>query len=210
GVTVPPNTSGTFPFSAYFTVPTTSVVDVTDDSGAPPPTKDAASPIPGLTAGSMPGRIASIPIPDAGLGLATRALPNAIAARTYNVYAVIRGGSAPYTCAATGLPGTLTVGPNAVAVPSGPLAGRQACQISGTAPGAGTFADLGAVHLRCHRTPGYAYCRTECRRCAQRTAGRQASLPDFRNCAGCGHFRRGPDGHRQQRPSAGGERRLLL
>jgi hypothetical protein len=51
---------------------------------------------------------------------------------------LIRGGSAPYTCSATGLPAGITVGPNAVAVPSGPLAGRQACQISGTAPGAGS------------------------------------------------------------------------
>jgi len=137
GVTIPPNSSGGFPFQAYFTVPASPFVDIIDNPAAPPPTKDAASPIVGVPIGAM--RIASIPMPAAGLGLRTMTLPDAVTGRTYDLFAVIRSGKAPFTCSANGLPAGLAVAFNTVPVaPPNPFAGKPACEITGTAPGAGT------------------------------------------------------------------------
>ena len=137
GVTVPPTASGAFPFQAYFGALSQNTLDLIDDNAvAPFIAKDPASPL--AVAGIEPAFLASVPVPSAGFGLATTKMPDGIAGRSYDLFSVIRSGVAPFTCSANGLPGGLTVSPTAVAVTSGPLAGKLACEISGTAPGATT------------------------------------------------------------------------
>jgi hypothetical protein len=149
GVTLAPDTSGMLPFQAYFTVSGSPTVAVINDNGAPPFATNNST-IPGLT---TPGsRIASIPIPAAGLHFATMTLPDAVAGRSYSLFAVIRSGTAPFTCTASGLPGGLNVA--FATVPGGPpFGGSPACQIAGTAPGAGAFSVTLTVSDSSQSTP---------------------------------------------------------
>jgi sugar lactone lactonase YvrE len=157
GVAVAPSTGGGFPFEALFTVPSgvnANTVAVVKDNGMSPFATDfvpppGANPIPITTPATSPGRIAVIPVPASGLGVTQTALPDAVAARTYNVFAVIKGGVPGFTCAATNVPAGFTV--TTTAVPSGPLAGKPACLIAGTAGAAGM--DLVEFSITDNSTP---------------------------------------------------------
>ena len=139
GVTIAPNDTNMFAFQAYFTVQGATRVDVVNDNASPPFATDfvpgpGTNPITGLA--NPGGRIATIPIPAAGLGFITMTLPDAVTARTYDLFAVIRSGKAPFTCSAMNLPAGLSVAFNTV--PGGAFANKPACEVSGTAPAAGT------------------------------------------------------------------------
>ena len=91
------------------------------------------------TSGSS-GLPPGLQIPSTGsLTLITTSLPDAVAGRTYTVYVVFSGGTAPYGCSASGLPASLMIGATSTTVPAGATnnLGAAACLISGTPAAAG-------------------------------------------------------------------------
>src|SRR5208282_170724 len=80
GVTVPAVATGATSI-AYFSVPGSNQVDLVDNNGSPPPTTDATANI-ALTGVTTPRRIASIPVPGAGLGFLNTTLPDAVSGRS--------------------------------------------------------------------------------------------------------------------------------
>jgi hypothetical protein len=73
--------------------------------------------------------------PSAGFRIVSAALPDGVAGRSYTYYVRLSGGTAPFNCSAN-LPANLSIA-NGPTVPSGPLAGTNACVITGTPTAAG-------------------------------------------------------------------------